>query len=140
MSYWDAVLGRIYSHGTEIELGAGVDFIGYASAERNPVTGRVEVDVLPGPTGPEGPTGPTGPMGPIGPTGPSGGPVGPTGATGPVGPTGATGPAGGAIGVAIVTTPGTTSVTIPLAAVALRVTCGGAGGGGSEERRVGKEC
>lgn len=109
MSYWDAVLGKIYSNGTEIELGAGIDFRGYVSAERNPVTGRVEVDVLPGPTGPAGPPGPQGDTGPIGPPGPQGdtgprgptgpqgdpGPVGPTGPSGgPVGPTGATGPAG----------------------------------------------
>lgn len=52
MSAYQALLGRIFSQGVEIELAGGLDFVGDLYARRNAATNRIEIwaDVLPGAT------------------------------------------------------------------------------------------
>lgn len=50
MSYLSALFGRIFSHGTELEIEGGIDFIGGLSAEVNNSTGRIEVTGIEKPT------------------------------------------------------------------------------------------
>ena len=67
MSWFTALLSKIYSLGVEVPLGRGLNFTDNLRAELNPSTGMVDVSV----DGAQGPTGATGPAGPTGATGPS---------------------------------------------------------------------
>ena len=44
MSWLDALLGRIWSHGDELELAGGIEFLGDLEARRNDETNRIEVE------------------------------------------------------------------------------------------------
>lgn len=44
MSWFEGLLGKIFSSGTEIELGNGINFRNGLTATANPVTGRVDID------------------------------------------------------------------------------------------------
>lgn len=68
MSFFNGLLGKIFSQNSEVDLGNGINFTDNLRAELNPATGRVDVYVD-GPQGPQGDTGETGPQGATGATG-----------------------------------------------------------------------